>query len=619
MFMDDFVGPFRVLREIGRGHNAVVYEAHDTRRDEAVALKVLHLADLDVEAGQASSRSEATLLRFVREAEAIRRLHHPNIVRIRDAGSDGGKLYIAMERLHGETLRARLARGGPLAPEEAVDVTLQIAAALALAHGEGIVHRDIKPDNLFLLPDGTAKLMDFGAVLLSDEQSLTQTGNVIGSPAYMAPEQVSGETIDARTDIWGLAATLFESVTGQKPFPGESVTAVMYAILHKRPDFSLVHPSSLAALVDRAMARKPGTRYHSMAEFSEALRHAFDNPAADVIGAPVAAAAIDDVPAAPRRPLVHVARPAAGTWSWRSRPAALLAGVAAVALLLSAARLLPRPDRSGVADARGTGGDVLIAPRSSVPSATAAAPNLPAPSSVAAARDRQAALPPVTPTAPAMDGAARSRRAERPLVKVRRPDRPVRLTQAVTVQEQRPPVSARPYPALDVRPKRQSSSSGGRNPLAASDSLPPVTTVIVRRNPAPRAVPSAAARPRLGGRREPARRRPLVQQDSGLDEGLNREARPVHQEDAVLPADQADYRGEVWIRVRLDEFADIRGMEIEKSSGHEAIDEAAQNAVEKWEFAPEYRDGKPRASEIVCIVEFNSAREEDTALHSHQR
>ena len=191
-WVDGCVGPYRLLREIGRGQNAQVFEAHDARRDEVVALKVLHAVPndgcADAPAGPTlpPPPGEAGLLRFVREADAIRRLSHPNIVRIRDAGVDRGRFFIAMERLRGETLRARLQRGR-LGVDEAAAVGLQVAAALAFAHDRGITHRDIKPDNLFLLPDGTVKLMDFGAARVTGEHSLTQTGSVIGSPA--APEK----------------------------------------------------------------------------------------------------------------------------------------------------------------------------------------------------------------------------------------------------------------------------------------------------------------------------------------------------------------------------------------------------------------------------------------------
>lgn len=275
----DCIGPFRILREIGRGQNATVYEAHDTRRDEVVALKVHEVrrvlvgSALEGEEGDlAAMRAEATLLRFVREADAIRRLSHPNIVRIRDAGAEQGKFYIAMERLHGETLRARLIERGPLPIREAVSIALQVASALRFAHDQGITHRDVKPDNIFLLPDGTAKLMDFGAARVLGENSLTQTGTVIGSPAYMAPEQVSGQSTDGRTDIWGLGATLFEAVTGHKPFPGESVATVMYAILHKRPDFGQVPSPPLARALERALAKRPGARYAAVNAFADALR-----------------------------------------------------------------------------------------------------------------------------------------------------------------------------------------------------------------------------------------------------------------------------------------------------------------------------------------------------------
>lgn len=270
MPLSEFVGPFRLLREIGRGQNATVFEAHDTRRDEVVALKVLPVPEAGPE-DDASNQEETTLLRFVREADAIRRLSHPNIVRIRDAGAAEGKLYIAMERLHGDTLRARLTHG-PILLSDATSIGLQVAGALRYAHEQGITHRDVKPDNIYLLPDGTAKLMDFGAARVLGEHSLTQTGSVIGSPAYMAPEQVAGETTDGRTDVWGLGATLFEAVTGAKPFAGDSVAAVMYSILHKRPDFSLVPSAALAHVLEKALAKKPGARTASARALGDELR-----------------------------------------------------------------------------------------------------------------------------------------------------------------------------------------------------------------------------------------------------------------------------------------------------------------------------------------------------------
>lgn len=340
--MDESIGPFRLLREIGRGQNGAVYEAHDTRRDEVVALKVLQVGAAagsepgPSDTGAASPREEATLLRFVREADAIRRLQHPNIVRIRDAGADKGKLYIAMERLHGETLRSRLLQG-PLSVDAAVDIALQVASALTFAHEQGITHRDVKPDNIYLLPDGTVKLMDFGAARVTGENSLTQTGSVIGSPAYMSPEQVSGAQVDGRTDVWGLAATLFEAVTGTKPFPGDSVAAVMYSILHKRPDFALLPHSGLTPVLEKALAKKPAARYASAAEFAEGLR---------CLPGPGCETGVRRQ----RSPLMH--------------PVALLGGVLASLLLLAGLLLVrPRPD-----PVRST---VLVAPPASVPASSA--------------------------------------------------------------------------------------------------------------------------------------------------------------------------------------------------------------------------------------------------------
>jgi eukaryotic-like serine/threonine-protein kinase len=233
------IGHFRVIAPLASGGMGVVYRAEDTRLRRSVALK-FPLPALHVE--------RAARDRFLREAQSAAALDHPNICSIYEAGeTEDGQLFLAMPLYDGETLRTRLARIGAFDPAEAMAIARQIALGVRAAHDAGIVHRDLKPANVMLLPDGTVKLLDFGLAKMHD-LTLTATGTLVGTVAYMAPEQIRGQRVDARADLWAIGVILYEMLTGRRPFEGENDVAVVYSVLESDP----VPPSSLNPAIDAA-------------------------------------------------------------------------------------------------------------------------------------------------------------------------------------------------------------------------------------------------------------------------------------------------------------------------------------------------------------------------------
>jgi serine/threonine-protein kinase len=283
-----------------------VRRAHDRRLDRDVAVKLL-----DSPARQVPE----ALARFEYEARAAAALTHPNVVRVYDYGDDGDCVYLVMEALSGRTLGDEIARG-PVAPDRLVEVACDVLAGLAAAHARGIVHRDIKPGNVLFDDSDRAKLGDFG-VATSGTLDLTQTGLVLGTPAYVAPERLAGEPATPRSDIFAVGVVCYEALAGVKPFTGDAPLAIARAIdrgqpLHLRERRSGIDPA-LAAVVMRAMQREPAHRYESAEELASALRatdpsvSGADEPATEAIprieartrAMPVAEAASAPTAAAP--------------------------------------------------------------------------------------------------------------------------------------------------------------------------------------------------------------------------------------------------------------------------------------------------------------------------------
>jgi serine/threonine protein kinase/tetratricopeptide (TPR) repeat protein len=239
------VGPYRLLEHLGSGGMGIVYRAEDVRLGRTVALKLLP---------PERTRNPQAKARFLQEARMASALDHPNVCTVYDVGeSEEGHLFLAMPYYEGETLRQRLQRG-PLPVAEILDIVRQIAAGLAKAHQKGIVHRDIKPANLVITNERVVKILDFGIAKLKGESTITRAGSVIGTPAYMAPEQMRGEPVDARTDLWALGAVMYEMAAGRRPFPAESDVAVRAAILSGEVE-PLARARPEAAELDRVLAR----------------------------------------------------------------------------------------------------------------------------------------------------------------------------------------------------------------------------------------------------------------------------------------------------------------------------------------------------------------------------
>lgn len=259
-------GRYRVERTLGQGGMAAVYLAHDSELDRPVAIKVLaeHL-----------SSDEAFRQRFVREARMAAGLSHPNIVHVYDQGDEDGRPFIVMECVDGHTLGEELKRTGALPPARVVDLALQICGGLEHAHASGLVHRDIKPGNLLLSENGTVKIADFGIARAAQATKLTQIGSILGTAAYLAPEQAAGEPVTAAADIYSLGCVLFELLTARTPYVFESLPELVVKqreepitpIRELRPDV----PPELEAAVMHCLARRPEYRPASAAELAREL------------------------------------------------------------------------------------------------------------------------------------------------------------------------------------------------------------------------------------------------------------------------------------------------------------------------------------------------------------
>ena len=261
-------GRYEIENELGRGSLGIVYSAYDPQIGRRVAIKVLR-EDLIT--------SEEFAQRFLQEAIAVGQLSHPNIITVYDAGQDGGKIYIVMEFLVGKPLNDVI-RERKLSLKELLGIGTQVAEALDLTHSKGIVHRDIKPSNIFLSSENRAIITDFGIARLerSSKPYQTRTGVILGSPAYMSPEQVLGRPVDGRADLFSLGLILYEASTGKRPFEGDDLVPLFKAILEDVPldprkvDSSV--PQLLSQLIMRSISKSPEKRFQTGKEMADALR-----------------------------------------------------------------------------------------------------------------------------------------------------------------------------------------------------------------------------------------------------------------------------------------------------------------------------------------------------------
>ena len=263
------LGRYEVLGELGQGAMGVVYKARDPLIDRVVAIKTINLS-------MAMDEKEEYEGRFYQEAKAAGRLNHPNIVTIYDVGKSGNVAYIAMEFLEGRELRDIMNDGALLPVDQVLHTVAQVAQGLAYAHEHDIVHRDVKPSNIMVIRDGHVKITDFGIAHMASSSVRTQTGMVLGSPKYMSPEQVMGKAIDQRSDIFSLGVMLYEMLTGQAPFNGENVNAIMYQTLNAiPPPPNMVNPAipeMVNFIVAKALAKGMEDRYQNAKDFAVDLR-----------------------------------------------------------------------------------------------------------------------------------------------------------------------------------------------------------------------------------------------------------------------------------------------------------------------------------------------------------
>jgi len=329
------LGRYEILEELGRGAMGVVYKARDPKIDRLVAIKVIAPGD-----GADPAELEQRRDRFQREARAAGRLTHPNIVTIHDVGEEKGRAYLVMELIEGEPLDHLLRARRPLPLDQILSIADQVASALDYAHANSIIHRDIKPANILLTKDGVAKVSDFGIARIVGTET-TQTGQISGTPTYMSPEHFSGLKLDGRSDIFSFGAVLYELVSGEQAFPGETISNVMYRIINEDPiplrRLNPDLPPALDVCLRKALAKDRARRYAKAADLARDLRTAIRKgplPADSKIAATVKMPSRREV-----QPRVSRGRP---LWPW-----ILLGGGILVALVLMLgprmrARVAPR-------------------------------------------------------------------------------------------------------------------------------------------------------------------------------------------------------------------------------------------------------------------------------------
>jgi len=264
------LGRYEILEELGRGAMGIVYKGRDPKLNRVTAIKTIRFTD-DFDEEQAAKIRE----QFYREAEVVAKLSHPNIVTIFDVGEDLDLSYLAMEYLEGESLEGFARKDNLMPIRKGIDVTAQVCDALAYAHAHGIVHRDIKPANIMILKNGLVKVTDFG-IARATASSKTRTGVIKGTPYYMSPEQISGMKVDGRSDIFSLGIVFYQLLTGELPFGGENLAAIMYQITTVDPEPPTKHNPKIykaaVAILNRALEKSLESRYQDAKQMGDHLR-----------------------------------------------------------------------------------------------------------------------------------------------------------------------------------------------------------------------------------------------------------------------------------------------------------------------------------------------------------
>jgi serine/threonine-protein kinase len=345
-----FNGRYELHRRLARGGMADVFLARDQLLDRPVAVKVLF---------PEFATDPSFVERFRREAQSAANLNHPNIVSVYDWGEEGGTYFIVMEYVDGRSLASILSTEGPLHPQRAAEVTSDIAAALGFAHRNGVIHRDVKPGNVLISPQGQVKVADFGiarAMGAGSEDNLTQAGSVMGTATYFSPEQAQGLQLDPRSDLYSLGVVLYETVTGKPPFSGESPVAIAYKHVQEQPvpprQINANVPPDLDAIDMKLLAKSPAERYASAEDLRADLRRFREGQpvlAAGAVGATQAMAATRAVPAYDSTtavPLEEVPPDEAKKRSWPFIVVLILLLLALAGLLFALSRLLSNDSKT---------------------------------------------------------------------------------------------------------------------------------------------------------------------------------------------------------------------------------------------------------------------------------
>lgn len=532
------LGQYEILAELGRGGMGVVYRGLDPVIRRPVAIKTIRLSEI-TEPGEREAMQE----RLEREAQSAGILSHPSIVTVYQFGYQDDIAFLAMEYVDGENLAALMSRER-LSRDQITYTLREAAGALDYAHRNGVIHRDIKPANILLAREGRVKIADFGVARLV-WSTLTRTGFAVGSPLYMAPEQVQSRNVDGRADQYALAVVAYELLTGDKPFQAETLTGLLFKIVYEEPDLTALRSDSEAARLEpvlrKALAKQPGDRYESCTELAEAF-----------------ALAVRPEPAAASQPV------AAGQAARRRWGAAAWAGAAVVAV--------------------GAGG-VYLALREPTPKAVE--PQRAVSKPVVSRSPEQHAPPKVSPPP------AEARTMTKPATQ---PPAPARKTGQARPALMRPPMASRPRAieeskAKEVKPPGPQPSPVPTNAVEAPKSTP---AAAVAEEPKAAATAGATARTEAAPTPppEPAITRPA----------LVYQVEPDYTEAAL----KKGIEGTVVLAFEVDENGRPQNVRVVQPLDPE-LDQKAIEALRRWGFRPGTRDGKAVRSPATAQIDFRLA------------